>query len=254
MKKLYLSIALVLASTPAAWAGGTAVIQGAASNESISLEYEAGKIRLEGGPGMAAAGYMLVDEGRAYAVSLEGGQPRVIDMAVMGKMMGVMAGMGGQQLSISDLVGEIIDLMPLNRTETLAGISGQLYSLKYKTGQGQVRSDELVLSSDPRALELTRALLQLERSMAQMVGQTAAPDAVVEALQLGSAQGILRFGNDMRLVSLSDASPDASRFQLPAEPTVMPDFGSVLKQIQQSPEVMEAMGEAMKALQELQGR
>lgn len=254
MKKLYLSIALVLASTPAAWAGGTAVIQGAASNESISLEYEAGKIRLEGGPGMAAAGYMLVDEGRAYAVSLEGGQPRVIDMAVMGKMMGVMAGMGGQQLSISDLVGEIIDLRPLNRTETLAGISGQLYSLKYKAGQGQVRSDELVLSSDPRALELTRALLQLERSMAQMVGQTAAPDAVVEALQLGSAQGILRFGNDMRLVSLSDASPDASRFQLPAEPTVMPDFGSVLKQIQQSPEVMEAMGEAMKALQELQGR
>lgn len=254
MKKLYLSIALVLASTPAAWAGGTAVIQGAASNESISLEYEAGKIRLEGGPGMAAAGYMLVDEGRAYAVSLEGGQPRVIDMAVMGKMMGVMAGMGGQQLAISDLVGEIIDLMPLNRTETLAGISGQLYSLKYKTGQGQVRSDELVLSSDPRALELTRALLQLERSMAQMVGQTAASDAVVEALQLGSAQGILRFGNDMRLVSLSDASPDASRFQLPAEPTVMPDFGSVLKQIQQSPEVMEAMGEAMKALQELQGR
>lgn len=254
MKKLYLSIALVLASTPAAWAGGTAVIQGAASNESISLEYEAGKIRLEGGPGMAAAGYMLVDEGRAYAVSLEGGQPRVIDMAVMGKMMGVMAGMGGQQLAISDLVGEIIDLRPLNRTETLAGISGQLYSLKYKTGQGQVRSDELVLSSDPRALELTRALLQLERSMAQMVGQTAASDAVVEALQLGSAQGILRFGNDMRLVSLSDASPDASRFQLPAEPTVMPDFGSVLKQIQQSPEVMEAMGEAMKALQELQGR
>lgn len=254
MKKLYLSIALVLASTPAAWAGGTAVIQGAASNESISLEYEAGKIRLEGGPGMAAAGYMLVDEGRAYAVSLEGGQPRVIDMAVMGKMMGVMAGMGGQQLSISDLVGEIIDLRPLNRTETLAGISGQLYSLKYKAGQGQVRSDELVLSSDPRALELTRALLQLERSMAQMVGQTAASDAVVEALQLGSAQGILRFGNDMRLVSLSDASPDASRFQLPAEPTVMPDFGSVLKQIQQSPEVMEAMGEAMKALQELQGR
>lgn len=254
MKKLYLSIALVLASTPAAWAGGTAVIQGAASNESISLEYEAGKIRLEGGPGMAAAGYMLVDEGRAYAVSLEGGQPRVIDMAVMGKMMGVMAGMGGQQLAISDLVGEIIDLMPLNRTETLAGISGQLYSLKYKAGQGQVRSDELVLSSDPRALELTRALLQLERSMAQMVGQTAASDAVVEALQLGSAQGILRFGNDMRLVSLSDASPDASRFQLPAEPTVMPDFGSVLKQIQQSPEVMEAMGEAMKALQELQGR
>lgn len=254
MKKLYLSIALALACAPAAWAGGTAVIQAADSGDSIRLEYEGGKVRLNGGPGVAANGYMLVDEGSVYVVSLEEGQPKVMDMAVMGKMMGTMAGLGGQQLSINDLIGEVTELQPLNRTEEVAGISGQLYRLEYQTAQGQVRSDELVLSSDPRALEFTRALLQLERSMAQMVGQPSAQDALVERLQLGVKQGVLRFGSDMRLVSLSDTSPDASRFQLPAQPSLMPDFGSLLKQVQDSPEVMDAMGEAMKALQELQGR
>lgn len=254
MKQLILAMFAMFFSA-AVWAGGTAVIGSGNAGEQATLEYDGGKIRLSA-EHQGRDGYLVVDGNNAYAVSLENGQPTVLDLAAMGKMIGVLGGAAGQSpLQLEHGMGEVQAVNPLGRAEVVAGITGQLYELVYLDEEGARQTGEAVLSTDPRALELTRALLQLSRVMAAVFDQPADPlDALGRSL-LDEGLGLLRIGNEMRLLSLDAQTPAAGRFALPAEPGSMPDLGALMKEAaRQVPEAVEALGNIMEALEGLEKR
>lgn len=236
------------------WAGGTAVIGTDDANEQATLEYADGKIRLSSE--QQDDGYMLVDGDRVYAVTYENGQPMVLDMATMGKMLGAMGSAAGQMpLQLEKQIGEIVELRSLNRSETHAGIAGQLHELVYLDAEGNRHTEEVVLSRDPAAQELTRTMLQLSRTLAAVFAQPVDPLDAFGQMLLKDKQGLLRIGDEMRLIALDSKTPSAERFLLPAEPGSMPDFGALMKEAtRKMPEAIEALGDFMEALEELGNR
>lgn len=253
MKRLMLAV-LAFSFSVAAWAGGTAVIGTDNAGEQARLEYTEGKIRLGAEP--EEDGYMVIDGDRVYAVTYEDGQPMVLDMATMGKMLGAMGSAAGQiPLQMDQQIGEIVELRALNRNETHAGIAGQVHELVYLDAEGNRHVEEVVLSTDPAVHELTRTILKLSSTLAVTFGQPEDPLDEFGQKLLKDGQGLLRFGNEMRLISLDSKTSSAERFVLPAEPGSMPDFGALMKEAtRKMPEAIEALGDFMEALEELGNR
>lgn len=253
MKRLMLAV-LAISFSVTAWAGGTAVI--GADNEQTTLEYADGKIRLNAELQEGSDGYLVIDGDKAYAVSFEGGQPTVLDLAAMGKVLGALGGAAGQApLQLERKISEIQELRPLGRSETLAGIAGQVHELVYLDGAGKRQVEEVVLSRDTAARELTGVMLQLARTLATTFGQPEDPLDALGRMLVDDEQGLLRVGDEMRLISLDTKTPAAERFVLPAEPSSMPDIGGLMKDAaRQVPEAMEALGDIMEALEGLGNR
>jgi hypothetical protein len=221
-------IAVALATMPVfAWAGGKAVIEaGSGSDRTQStIEFDGARMRMDVA-GQSEA-YMIMRDGKIYSVSSQDGQPFVIDMAGMGKMLG---GMAQQSMAnVDQNVNEFISLTDAGRNETIAGINGRVHVLTYVDDNGQRKSEEIVLAKDKRLREMSESLDLMGKTMAQIFG-VKVPDGSYRMNQeiMGKGNGILRFGNEYRLVSISGDTPSASRFNLPAEPQQMPDLGSLL--------------------------
>lgn len=255
MKPL-LSVVFAMLFSVSAWAGGSAVLESSGGSETVTLEYEGQRIRLSASQQERQGEYLLIDGTSAYAVSHESGQPRVLDMAVMGQMFGAMAGAVGQlPTQLDHIPGTIEHLKPLQHDETVAGIVGQVYELLYTDNKGQQHTIEVVLSTEPQVVELAGAMLQVSQTLATVFGQPTAPLERFNRLLLGEGRGLLRVGDDMRVLSLNGVAPSADRFVLPATPSALPDFGVLLDQAaKKAPEVVEALDDMFKALEELQKR
>jgi hypothetical protein len=225
-------IAFALAAMPVimptwAWAGGKAVIEAGSGKDRTqsTIEFDGAKMRMDV-TGQAEA-YMIMRDGKIYSVSDQNGQPFVIDMAGMGKMLG---GMAQQSMAnVDQNVNEFISLTDAGRNETIAGINGRVHVLTYVDDNGQRKSEEIVLAKDKRLREMSESLDLMGKTMAQIFG-VKVPDGSYRMNQeiMGKGNGILRFGSEYRLVSISGDTPSASRFNLPAQPQQMPDLGSLL--------------------------
>src|SRR5690606_14643256 len=123
-------------------------------------------------------------------------------------------------------MARFVSLTDAGRSETVAGISGRVHTLTYVDADGATQTETLVLSKDGRVRELTEAMLLMGRTMTELAGLPANAAADQLSAQLKS-QGLLRHGTTFSLVSLSADRPAASRFDLPAEPTQMPDLGAL---------------------------
>jgi hypothetical protein len=221
-------IAVALATLPVfAWAGGKAVIEAGSGSDRTqsSIEFDGARMRMDV-QGQAEA-YMIMRDGKIYSVSSQDGQPLVIDMAGMGKMLG---GMAQQSIASADQnVNEFVSLTDAGRNETVAGINGRVHVLTYVDDNGQRRSEEIVLAKDQRLREMSESLDLMSKTMAQIFG-VKVPDGSYRMNQeiMGKGNGVLRFGNEYRLVSISSNTPSAARFELPAQPQQMPDLGSLM--------------------------
>mgnify|MGYP003632751187 CR=1 FL=1 len=207
------SIVVVLGAAlgGAAWAG-QASIQSTAGGQttSVQLEYSGSKYLRMNIPEQQDS-YLLVRDGRAYSVGVQEGQAYVMDLQSLPNV-------GFASVGTSE-VGAVSDLKNTGRVETVAGVRGEVWLLTYSDANGAIRTDELVLSSDARARELTRAMTAMAQSMAN------APSNPL-AQQIGD-KGVLRLGDQMRVTAISAGEPDASRFELPAQPTAVPALGSI---------------------------
>ncbi|QHS10597.1 hypothetical protein [Sinimarinibacterium sp. NLF-5-8] len=246
MKFKPLLTTLALSALPLiAFAGGTVTLEmgSGADKTRGQLEFDGSKIRMDAAG--ADEGYLLVHDQSAYAVTRQDGQTMVIDLASMGKMFGGLVEQMGSELPGQD-VSKFIGLKKTGRAETVAGIKGEVHLLTYVDDDGQQKTDELVLSSDPRLREMTQALFTLSHAMARAFGvkadQINGTDKLAKEL-LGSNSGILRMGSDFRVSSINAASPAAARFALPAAPQQMPDLGKILQG--QMPEGMPSLGDLM---------
>ncbi|WP_420466170.1 hypothetical protein [Panacagrimonas sp.] len=222
MRQLIVVAAVFAASAfHISWAG-TAVIEAGSGKDSarMNLEYRPGLLRMQ--PQSSEDGTMIVRDGKIYTVA--GGM-----VMELGAMMSQLGGsmMNNTPGSGPDDVGRFVSLTRTGRGETVAGISGEVFEVKYEDGDGKLTTEQMVLSKDPRAREMREAMELMSSQMRAAVNrpETAEEKRLAEAYR---DFGVLRYGDDFRVVSLSDQTPAASRFELPAEPTQMPNLGGLL--------------------------
>lgn len=207
-KQLGLSIALALAASTAM--AGTAQIE--SGGQITTMEYrDGGLLRM----GVSDESYMLVRDEKLYMVNGTPGQEMVIDASA------VLGAIGSMVPEIAPTASEVVSIDKTGRRETVAGIPGEVWIFHYTDADGVEQSEEMVVSSDPRAAEFRDAMQDFGRSMMITMGQD--PDAVGAMDDTLDTEGVgmLRVGDSMKVVSISRDTVSESRFELPAAPTDM---------------------------------
>jgi hypothetical protein len=208
----------------AAMAGGTATLEsGGNAKGTMKLYWSGGSLKLvpEGEPG-----YMVVRDNKVYAVSQVQGRTMVVDMAAMAAMakgMNKQAGGAAPEMTGDD-IATLDSREATGGKETVAGIQGEVYNVTWTDGNGKQHSDQTVLSDDPRVVDMTRSFHAMASAMRTTMGKDG-PDPMGQEL-LDRGLGMLRFGDDMKLTSISGDTPAASEFELPAEPMKIPGMPS----------------------------
>lgn len=190
-----------------------------ADGDNMTFEYEGDQLRIEI---KKDKGYMLVLGERIYAVSDENGEIMVIDVKQTLSMFGNMA-----QSAIPDMAGVNVEsLEATGRSETVAGIKGEVYKLSYTDMEGRPQESELVLSSDRRAMGFRDAVHRMASTLSSMLAQQGTHDRL-QAQLAAQELGVLRYGEDMRVTSITETRVADARFVLPAEPTDLTGLGGL---------------------------
>ncbi|HEY0973219.1 MAG TPA: hypothetical protein VGE57_01855 [Solimonas sp.] len=199
-------------------AAGTATIEAGpeGKRKRAMLEYRGDQLRLETQVRDGLPVVLLQRDGSLYILAND----LVLDAEQAMALL-------GQQVPIPTVgpldFSRFIALEPTPRTELHAGIGGKVYLLRYADRAGEARAEEMVMSTDPRAVELSRALLAVGDTLRRSTEVPAVPDeARLRAALQG--QGVLRFGRDFRVLALSAQSPPPARFELPSMPLRFPSF------------------------------
>lgn len=206
-------------------ASGIATIQGDnASDSTIQLEYlDNNRVRMNVADKDRRNSYMLLLNGKTYVVSDANGQTMVMDMA----QLGAMAQSFGADLGGGDTFKqELLKYSSKGKSETVAGYKGDVYTLTWQDNSGTHTADA-VLSGHKDVREFFQAWQHMAEAMANSVGQKMTTNKSVMYFLEREGKGVLRLGEDFRVVSIEPGEPDASRFVLPAKPMQMPTMGGV---------------------------
>ncbi len=195
-----------------AWAGVAVLKSG---KDVMQMEYVGdNKLRM----GTGRDGYLVHRDGKVYMVSGEPGQETVIDAGAAFQMM------RGMMPDTQPNASRVNSMQNTGRKETVAGIVGEVWSVSYVDENGKTQQSEMVLSGDKRARELRNAMHGMSRAFLKLAGKNPADaDVMVNELKQ-RGKGILRFGDDMTVTSISGQNVASSRFDLPAEPMAMPNM------------------------------
>lgn len=232
MRQTFILTAALLASASVAQAG-TATIMGQGSSRPSTLEYRgADKLRMA----TDAQGYLLNRDGKLYMVQGSQGKETVIDA-------GNMLGKFGASTPKGPNPSKIISLKKTGQSEKVAGIKGEVWSMRFVDSDGKQQDTDLVLSKDARVRELRDAMHGFTLALLgnDANGVAAAERMITELKQRG--RGILRFGSDMTVTEITGTKVAKSRFELPAEPMAMPDFSSLMGNSKKPAEQDSAAGE-----------
>jgi hypothetical protein len=218
-KTLYTALLLTLGLHTAPGHADTAEVIDAEGNR-MSFEYQGNQLRVN--VAQEQGSYMLANEQSLYVVTNNDGQIMVIDVQQAMSMFGGMA-----QAAVPDLADARVDkLEATGRKETVAGIEGEVYTLNFVDHNGQTQQAELVLSPDPRAVGFRDAMHRMASRVGDMVDQKDAANLLQTRLN-DKELGVLRYGQDMRVASITTDSIDPARFTLPAEPTDLSALGGL---------------------------
>lgn len=232
MRLAHLTLLAVALSLPVrALAGGTAQIETGSGKDATraTIEFDGAKVRMVtaiNGQGEAPQGEMIFRDGKTYAVIRNEGTPMVMEMGGMMKMMGSMANQQANATTDAfDDVERYYGLTATGRAESVGGVRGEVYRLDYDTKSGQRKSEELVLGTQTAVREMSQSMLAFGTAMTTAMGiiEPEGSRQLQAELQRKNV-GVLRFGQEYRVVSLSSTKPPASRFVLPAAPTEMPQL------------------------------
>lgn len=221
-------ILLALLAASSAMAGGTAVMEAGDGKDrsQVQFEFDGDKLRMSTGVQGEGESYGIFRDGKMYTVSISNGKPMVIDTSAMMKMMGKMVAEQAASMNTGlDDIAEYHGLKATGRSETHAGITGEVFVMSYTTKGGKREEQEVVLAKNKTLVEMTDAMTLMSETMAEAMNnkikETPGARAMVEEFKRKNV-GMLRSGNDFRLVSLDTSTPGSARFKLPAEPTQMP--------------------------------
>ncbi|MEQ8802825.1 hypothetical protein [Haliea sp.] len=190
-----------------------------AEGNRMSFEYEGDQLRINMNQENS---YMLVRGEQIYAVTDNDGEIMVIDVKQTLSMFGNMA-----QSAIPDMAAVNVEsLEATGRSETVAGIPGEVYNLKYTDQEGRRQESDMVLSSDRRAMGFRDAVHRMASTMSSMLAQQGTHDRLQAQLD-GMNLGVLRYGEDMRVTAITETQVADARFVLPAEPTDLSGLGGL---------------------------
>lgn len=211
----------LLSATPlmssSVFADVTAIFN-AGGGDRVTIEYrDEDHVRMSAADG----GYMIITDGEGYVASRDSGQWQVFALKDMAAMM-ERIGINGSQIDIVD-VEEDTELRDTGRTETIAGIVGQVYEIVQQDGPEQEVVGEIVLTDDPEARDAYRGLMRITGLMGELAGVQSIDTVLGDRFGI-TGQAVLR-ADDWQLASISDASIPDTNFELPAEPMSMPNFG-----------------------------
>lgn len=215
----FVFIAACLIHWPAWAAGGSAVLQthDPDGNEIVvQLEFaDPQHLRLSSQAYPQA--YLLMLGENSYNVMQFGNFPLVIDTDDMIAQMG--QGQMPPTPAPTDDIRELMALTPTGEKETVAGIAGERYKLRYVDGAKQQREEVVVASRDALLHDLSLSLYQLGTRMAKSAGiqPPAGSERLARELD-GKGLGLLRFGDRLRVLKVDRTAPAAARFELPAPP------------------------------------
>jgi len=202
-------------------AAGTATIA-SSEGDTMTFEYrDDALLRV----GVEDSSYMLVRDNTLYIVSYEGDEPMVIDASSMMKGFSGMV----QQAAPSATTAEFVSLEKTGRSETIAGIKGEVYMLSTRQ-DGEESTQEVVMSDDERAIEFRDALFVMGQAAMDAFGEYQLRDDNKDVQkQLADMNlGVLRVGQEMTVKEISSDSVAAARFELPAEPMDMQGLGAMM--------------------------
>src|SRR5699024_8971606 len=109
--------------------------------------------------------------------------------------------------------GHIDSVEATGDNATVAGIDGHVYNIAVTNTDGKSETRKAVLTDDPLVVAMTRVYVDALLTLF-------APD-IADNLKTklpADDRGLLRSGQDFRLTAISGEEPDASLFELPAEP------------------------------------
>lgn len=200
---------------------GTATME-SADGERIVWEYQNDAVRMNTGDGND---YVLVKDGEFYLVSFEDDEPTVIDG---GSMMRSFASLM-PDVAPDDFSAEVLGIENSGRKEDLAGLAGDVYEVRIRDQQGRESLEELVLSEAKEAREFSDALLLMAETVSNLVSPqtTVAADALSSRLA-DMKMGVLRYGEEVAISSISSSKISQVRFDLPAEPMDLGGLGGML--------------------------
>ncbi len=216
-----LILAGLVALSPAALADIAEVTT--ADDKVMTFEYQGDKLRINTPEG---EGYMVMRDGHMYVVSVSDGQPMVFDMNSAFSMFGGMAASATPEA----VEGHMISLKSTGRSETLGGMKGEVYILRFVDADGKEQSEEIVLSDDPRALGFRDAISDMAMTMSKSIDEEKFRKEMESGQEMQKElqklnKGVLRYGDDMKIRSIKDVKVADERFALPAEPT---DLGAAM--------------------------
>ena len=168
-------------------------------------------------------GYMIVRDGRTYVVQDSDGQIMVLDLSQAMSMFGGMA----RAATPETVDVRVESLEATGREETVAGIPGEVWRLRYIDEDGQTRETDMVLSEDARARGFRDAVFLMAKSIADSVDMDLEGTDKLQQQLASRDLGVLRYGQDMRITSLDTTRVDDARFVLPAEPTDLSGLGNL---------------------------
>ena len=225
-----LSRAIAVLTASAAFLAAPSVLAGSATvstDDGGSATFEYNDTMLRMGSPESPESYALMRDGKFYTVSVNNGQPVVIDA---GSMIKGAASMNLAPATVtSDLDVDVLSITDTGEKETVAGIKGSVYVIRFRDDTGQERSETMVLSKDKRVQEFNDAMFRMMNIAADFASSKAVEQGKDMRSKLDELDaGILRYGTAMQISSIDgDKVPDA-RFELPAQPMNLEGFGAML--------------------------
>jgi len=215
------AIALLYANSVVA---GSATVE-SADGESVVFEYADGdKLRVNTRQDDT---YMVVRDSTLYAVSYNNGQPMVVNASNVMQGFADMAKMT-EQAAPSGTTAELVSIEATGRRETVAGISGEIYEITTRE-EGRDVTQEVVMSSDARAIEFRDALFTMAQASIQALDEELQKNSWEFRNELDAMNlGILRYGSEMKIAAIDGNRVAPSRFELPAEPVDMSNLGGLM--------------------------
>ncbi|MCC6530718.1 MAG: hypothetical protein IT471_10700 [Pseudomonadales bacterium] len=207
-RSMLLAVAAALALPAAA---DITAVYAMAGGEQLRVEYrDAANFRI----GTDSRNHQLMLDGRLYAVA----QGQVIDVDKMSrqiKAVGAETFLAGVLGNATADVPTDVSMRPLGRKETVAGQTGEVYEAVARTANGEQRAD-LVVTRNPDLTAVQNALLKVAKEAVAAVGAESSaytrPLQQVEQQRLG---GLLRYGKQLKLVSLDRAPIPDGRIAMP---------------------------------------
>ncbi|MFP4183003.1 MAG: hypothetical protein ACLFRW_00335 [Halorhodospira sp.] len=210
-----------LLATPAlAIAAGTASVQ----TEDQTLEVlwqDESKARITP---QGQSDYIVMRDDKLYGVSTGGSRTMVVDLTAMAGMMGQM---GLDPSSTSPGPNQAMDVESFGatgETETVAGLQGEVYEVRWREQGGRTHTDQAVLSDNPLVVELMTVMAGATQALAEAMDRE--HGGAVEERLSARGLGILRY-NETRVTEISDEAPGEGAFELPAEPMNSPGMGGI---------------------------